>query len=44
MDQKIAQLSSYRQNFPALANKNYFNYGGQGPMPKISLEAIYDSY
>ncbi len=44
MNQNLAQLSSYRQNFPALANKNYFNYGGQGPMPKISLQAIYDSY
>ena len=44
MNQDISQLSSYRQNFPALANKNYFNYGGQGPMPKISLQAIYDSY
>ena len=37
-------MSSYRQNFPALANKTYLNYGGQGPLPKISLEAIYDSY
>ena len=44
MDQKISQLSSYRENFPALANKNYLNYGGQGPLPKMSLEAIYDSY
>lgn len=44
MDQKISQLSSYRQKFPALANKNYFNYGGQGPIPNISLQAIHESY
>ncbi|MEY3462885.1 MAG: Isopenicillin epimerase [Cyanobacteriota bacterium] len=25
---------------PALANKTYFNYGGQGPLPSPSLEAI----
>ncbi|NES06055.1 MAG: aminotransferase class V-fold PLP-dependent enzyme [Okeania sp. SIO2F4] len=44
MNQNLSQLSNYRQNFPALANKSYFNYGGQGPMPEISLQAIYDSY
>ena len=44
MNQNLSQLSSYRQNFPALANKNYFNYGGQGPMPEISLQAISESY
>jgi len=25
---------------PALANKTYFNYGGQGPLPQPSLEAM----
>ncbi|NDC14027.1 MAG: cysteine lyase, partial [Synechococcaceae bacterium WB9_2_170] len=25
---------------PALAGKTYFNYGGQGPLPAPSLEAI----
>ena len=25
---------------PALANKTYFNYGGQGPLPQASLAAI----
>ena len=44
MNQNLSQLSNYRQNFPALANKSYFNYGGQGPMPEISLQAIYKSY
>ncbi|EAW36291.1 aminotransferase class V-fold PLP-dependent enzyme [Lyngbya sp. PCC 8106] len=37
-------LETYRQQFPALANKAYFNYGGQGPLPQISLDAIYQSY
>ncbi|WP_413164601.1 aminotransferase class V-fold PLP-dependent enzyme [Capilliphycus salinus ALCB114379] len=37
-------LESYRQQFPALANKAYFNYGGQGPLPEVSLDAIYQSY
>jgi L-cysteine/cystine lyase len=34
----------YRQQFPALANKAYFNYGGQGPLPEPALEAIYGAY
>ncbi|MFN9622408.1 MAG: aminotransferase class V-fold PLP-dependent enzyme [Cyanobacteriota bacterium] len=29
-----------RASMPALANKTYFNYGGQGPLPTPSLEAI----
>ena len=29
---------------PALANKTYFNYGGQGPLPNSSLEAITASW
>ena len=29
---------------PALANKVYFNYGGQGPLPTPSLEAIQASW
>jgi L-cysteine/cystine lyase len=29
-----------RAVMPALANKTYFNYGGQGPLPTPSLEAI----
>jgi L-cysteine/cystine lyase len=29
---------------PALANKTYFNYGGQGPLPTPSLEAITSSW
>lgn len=37
-------LEQYRQQFPALANKAYFNYGGQGPMPQAAMDAIYQSY
>jgi L-cysteine/cystine lyase len=29
-----------RDLMPALANKTYFNYGGQGPLPTQSLDAI----
>ena len=29
-----------REHCPALAGKTYFNYGGQGPLPTPSLEAI----
>ncbi|MBD0261432.1 MAG: cysteine lyase, partial [Tolypothrix sp. Co-bin9] len=34
------ELHRHRQQFPALANKTYFNYGGQGPMPQRALDAI----
>lgn len=37
-------LEFHRQQFPALANKAYFNYGGQGPIPQVALEAIARSY
>lgn len=33
-----------RQQFPALKNKAYFNYGGQGPMPESALTALFHSY
>jgi L-cysteine/cystine lyase len=32
------------QQFPALSNKAYFNYGGQGPMPQAALDAILATY
>ncbi|MEG3910904.1 aminotransferase class V-fold PLP-dependent enzyme [Microcoleus sp. w2-18bC1] len=35
---------NHRQQFPALTNKAYFNYGGQGPLPEPALEAIYQAY
>lgn len=37
-------LETLRQQFPALQNKGYFNYGGQGPLPQVALEAIQHSF
>ena len=37
-------MSGIRNLMPALANKVYFNYGGQGPLPSDSLEAIKRSW
>jgi L-cysteine/cystine lyase len=34
----------FRQQLPALANKTYFNYGGQGPLPSTSLEAMLSAW
>ncbi|MBH8564915.1 aminotransferase class V-fold PLP-dependent enzyme [Nostoc sp. CENA67] len=34
------RLHHHREQFPALANKVYFNYGGQGPMPQKAMDAI----
>ena len=39
-----ANHSGLRDLCPALANKTYFNYGGQGPLPTPSLEAITASW
>ena len=36
--------AALRDLLPALANKTYFNYGGQGPLPDPSLEAITASW
>ncbi len=33
-------LSEFRQQFPALQGKCYFNYGGQGPLPMVAMQAI----
>ncbi|MBW4664510.1 MAG: aminotransferase class V-fold PLP-dependent enzyme [Chroococcus sp. CMT-3BRIN-NPC107] len=35
-----SKLQLHRQQFLALANKTYFNYGGQGPIPRSAIEAI----
>tara|TARA_B100000965_G_scaffold139411_1_gene116051 strand:+ start:2653 stop:3852 length:1200 start_codon:yes stop_codon:yes gene_type:complete len=35
---------SLKDNMPALQNKYYFNYGGQGPLPTQSLNAITNSW
>ncbi len=37
-------MNTHRHQFPALANKAYFNYGGQGPMPQAALDAIVGAY
>jgi L-cysteine/cystine lyase len=40
----LFDLETHRQSFSALHNKLYFNYGGQGPLPKAALDAILESY
>lgn len=37
-------IEQHRQTFSALSNKAYFNYGGQGPMSSVAMEAIFQSY
>ena len=37
-------MRDLRSLMPALQNKKYFNYGGQGPLPLPSLEAITTSW
>ncbi len=37
-------LAAHRQQFPALANKIYLNYGGQGPLPQVAATAITTAY
>lgn len=39
-----SSLEQHRQQFPALRNKAYFNYGGQGPLPKPAQQAIQQAY
>ena len=36
-------LHQYRQQFPALKNKAYFNFGGQGPMPEAAMHAVIEA-
>ncbi|MFM7428173.1 MAG: aminotransferase class V-fold PLP-dependent enzyme [Elainella sp.] len=37
-------LQQFRQQFPALTHKAYFNYGGQGTMPSAALDAIQQAH
>ena len=37
-------MNRFRNDLPALSSKDYFNYGGQGPLPKSSLHAITNSW
>lgn len=36
----MAELSEHRAGIPALANKTYFNYGGQGTIPQQAIAAV----
>ncbi|MEY3544522.1 MAG: hypothetical protein RLZZ247_679 [Cyanobacteriota bacterium] len=40
----LSTAMTLRDLCPALANKTYFNYGGQGPLPAPSLQAINSSW
>jgi len=40
MTSTLSDLDRLRAQFPALANKTYFNYGGQGPLSDRAFEAI----
>jgi L-cysteine/cystine lyase len=44
LDPTHPNLEIHRQQFTALHNKLYFNYGGQGPLPQVALDAIVESY
>jgi L-cysteine/cystine lyase len=37
-------LDRHRQLFPALANKSYFNYGGQGVLAQSTLDSILEAF
>ena len=36
---QVTQLEQHRQQFPSLLGKQYFNYGGQGPMTDSAIAA-----
>jgi L-cysteine/cystine lyase len=36
-------LHHHRSQFPALSNKIYFNYGGQGPMAQSAMDAVIEA-
>lgn len=39
----LATTRFHRDQFPALENKTYFNFGGQGPMPRSALDAMFQA-
>ena len=43
MASTTAALTHHRQRFPALDNKRYFNYGGQGPMAMAAIAAMHEA-
>lgn len=44
MSLDLQTILQHRQQFPALANKRYFNYGGQGTMPQSALIALHNAH
>ncbi len=40
----LSEVQQQRQEFPGLTNKVYFNFGGQGTLPRAGLEAIIDAH
>lgn len=44
IDEIALTLEQHRLEFPGLAQKVYFNFGGQGPLPSAGLDAIIDAY
>ncbi len=40
MEKDLSLTKALRREFPALAYHTYFNYGGQGPLPRVAREAI----
>ena len=41
---KQNKVDDFRLQIQGLSNKKYFNYGGQGPLPSASLDAIIESW
>lgn len=42
--QQSNAFAACRSLIPALQNKSYFNFGGQGTLPQPALDAIFDAY
>jgi L-cysteine/cystine lyase len=40
----LQDVALQRQEFPGITNQAYFNFGGQGTLPRPALEAISDAY
>lgn len=40
----MLNIEQFRQEFPGLNHKVYFNFGGQGILPRASTEAIVDTF
>ncbi|ACB51955.1 putative L-cysteine/cystine lyase [Crocosphaera subtropica ATCC 51142] len=40
----LSEVQQQRKEFPGLTNKVYFNFGGQGTLPRSGLEAIIDAH